>query len=369
MSNWEIWLDEPTGARIQLLESVISFQATKIANQPAPFSMTLPGEFDDALLRWDGVVEFWRRPANGSMRLFNTYFIRAIGRQDDPNGREVITVSGMDSIYLLSGRIVAYDAGTAQTDMTDQADDMLKAMVVDNLGADATGARNIAANGIAVAGDLAAGPSITKQFSWRPLLEEMREITDKSRQAGTELYFDFVPSFGSDGLLDLTFTTYTGQIGMDRTADSDNPLYFGKEWGNLSQASYVEDHTDEVNYVYAGGQGIQDKRDVQEVSDTDRIGLSIWNRREGFAYATDMTTPAAVLSRGNAYLEQYRPLRSFSGNLLDTQQSRYGIDWQFGDRVTAQYGGQEFDCMVDAVVFTVDELGQETLEARAEVEL
>ena len=62
-------------------------------------------------------------------------------------------------------------------------------------------------------------------------------------------------------------------------------------------------------------------------------------------------------------------MRSFSGNLLDTQQFRYGVDWQFGDRITAQYGGEEFDAMIDAVVFTVDENGQETLEARAEVEL
>jgi hypothetical protein len=196
----------------------------------------------------------------------------------------------------------------------------------------------------------------------------MREICDKSRQAGTELYFDFVPSFGSDGLLDIVFTTYTSQIGQDRTQDGGNPVYFGKKFGNLANASYIEDHSDEVNYVYSGGQGLQDERDVQETSDTDRSGLSIWNRREGFAYATDMTTTAGVLSRGNAYMEQYRPIRAFSASLLDSEQARYGIDWQYGDRITAQYGGQEYDAMVNAVIIAVDESGQETLDTRAEVE-
>ena len=367
--SWEIWLDTPTGERITTLDTVISLQATKIAKQPAPCMLTLPSTFDQSLLRWDGVLEFWRRPRGGSLRLFNAYQIRNVSRRDDMNGRETIAVVGFDPLYIVAGRIVAYYAGEAQSAMTDQADDVLKAMAVDNLGADAAGARNITANGVSVAADLAAAPSITKAFSWRPLLEEMREICDKSRASGTELYFDLVPSFGSDGLLDLTFTTYTGQVGLDRTSDSASPIYFGKKWGNLEKAQAIEDHTDEINYVYAGGQGTRTSRDVQETSDTDRIGLSIWNRREGFAYATDLDSSASVLSRGNAYLEQYRPLRSFSGNLLDTQQFRYGVDWQFGDRITAQYGGEEFDAMIDAVVFTVDENGQETLEARAEVEL
>src|SRR3990167_1830006 len=169
--SWDIQLDDPTGERISFVEKVINFTAPKIARQPAPCVLTLPESFDMSLLRVDGWIEFRRTPIGGSKKFHNVYQIRAIGRQDDANGRENIVVVGYDPLYILTSRIIAYAAGSAQADMTDQADDMLKAIVIDNLGADATGARNISSNGISVASDLALGPSITKQFAYRPLLQ------------------------------------------------------------------------------------------------------------------------------------------------------------------------------------------------------
>ena len=374
MAEWEIWLDDPQGNRIKVLDYVIDFTVSKVTNQSSPCVLTLSKSADFKTLRWDSVIEFWRTPNGGSKKLFNIYFLRYKGVFDDRNGRETLVLKGYDPLYLIGspsgyGRIVAYDADNAKTKMTDQADDMLKAIVTDNLGADNTDSdRNLTSDGLTVEGDLADGVSMTRAFAWQEMMPLFQDIAEDCRQQGTNLYFEFLPSFGSDGLLDLKFITRTDQPRQDRTWDSKTPVYFGKLWGNLSDAYYYEDRIDEVNTVYAGGRGLGAARDVQEIEDTERSQVSIWNRREGFAYATDQAATAGVTSRGKAYLEEHRPVKRFGGRLLDAGEFRYGIDWNWGDKVTCEYHGMQFDAIVKAVTIHVNENGQEEMDCTVEVE-
>ena len=43
----------------------------------------------------------------------------------------------------------------------------------------------------------------------------------------------------------------------------------------------------------------------------------------------------------------------FQGRLIDTPDSRYGVDWAWGDYVTAQAFGQLIHCRIDAVSVSV----------------
>ncbi|HLA39070.1 MAG TPA: hypothetical protein VJ417_03695, partial [Candidatus Glassbacteria bacterium] len=63
-----------------------------------------------------------------------------------------------------------------------------------------------------------------------------------------------------------------------------------------------------------------------------------------------------------------KPRLRFSGKLLDTPQAVYGKDWNFCDRVTVEYRGRQLDGLVNAVTVKVDGEGNETVEARFEVE-
>jgi len=365
-SRWEIWLDDPRGNRLALLNGARSFSFTRVANSIGDFSISMPADFDHSLARVDSLIEFWRAPVGGSLKWVGVGLAR---RFDYSGWPATLTIGGPDGIDLLNRRIVAYAAGSAQAAKTDYLDDMIKEIITQNLGSGAVAARDLSSLGLSVAADLSAAPSATCGFSWQNVLELCLRLTDASRQAGTELYFDLEPTLISDSQIGFVFRTFTGQRGADHTyPDGRNPILFGPEWGNLENPSLEYIYDEEINYVYAGGQGEEADREIVEVSDSTRIGASVWNRREGFADARNEPTTAGVTTKGNEVLAAGRPRLHFSGDLLDTERARYGVEWEFGDRVSATYLGRQFDGMIRAVSIQMGDGGQETLTARLEVD-
>ena len=61
-SRWEIWLDDPRGNRLALLNGARSFSFTRVANSIGDFSISMPADFDHSLARVDSLIEFWRAP-------------------------------------------------------------------------------------------------------------------------------------------------------------------------------------------------------------------------------------------------------------------------------------------------------------------
>jgi hypothetical protein len=366
MSDWEIVLHDPLGNVLARLDKTSGFYCTKKVNDRAPFRLTMPQTFDRSLFRLDGLVEFWRTAKDGKPELFGTYLIRLPdGVQDDRNGNHFWYIAGYDLIDWLRRRIVAAASGSATADKTDYADDMIKAIVTEAFGASAGTGRPIP---FTVAADLGDAPSITKAFSRRNVLTILQEICDTSRAGGTNLYFDIVPNgigtAWTSTAIPYLFKTYTSQRGQDLT----DTVFFGKEYGNLSGAYFFTDHSDEENYIYGLGQQTKEARNVQTASSTTRIAASIYNLCEGTAQANTQSEDAGVTAAANAKLAKARPVKRFGGQLLDTGDYRYGVDWGFGDRVTAEYAGQQFDCEITAVSISVDGNGQETFDCRVEVD-
>ena len=370
MSEWEVWLDDASGNRITTLDYTGGFSVTRRRNAIGAMTITLPSSYDD-LIGLDSIIEFWRKSAGGALKLFNAYFVRR-WIYSDASGVERTQLWGYDANYLIAGRVVGYDAASAQALMTDQFDDMLKAIVVDNVGTDAAALRNISAvgGGITVQGDLAAAPSGTKGMSWQNVLEVLQDISEASAQNGTALYFDMIPQFASTGKIGWQFQTFTTRRGNDHSSTSDNPVFFGRQWGNL-EGGYLEyDHTDELNYIYGRGQGVEDARYEGDASDATRYGASIWNRREGYCNASaggEGASDAATQAQAEAKLEKNRPQWRAGGTLLDTKQARYDVDYSFGDTVVLEVRGRQLDVDIDAVGFTLDYDGRETPDIRVEV--
>ena len=107
---------------------------------------------------------------------------------------------------------------------------------------------------------------------------------------------------------------------------------------------------------------------IQEAEDTTRTAASVWARAEGWKDARNVDSVPGVLDAAQTLLAENRPRRRFAGDLLDTPQARYGVDWEFGDRVTCQAWGREFDGEIRAVFFSLSGDGLETIGARVEVD-
>jgi hypothetical protein len=369
-TRWEIWLDDAYGNRVGILDGAAAWEVVRTVNETGSFQLVLPGDFDDSLLLDDGFVEFWRAPAGGALRWLTVGLITDIEYADDENGRETILIAGPDAIDLLDRRIIAYPKGGTKATQSDYADDLSKQIARENLGSSSTdSARDLSALGFSVTSNIAAAPVVDKTFSWRNCLKTIQEIADASRKAGTNLYFDLVPKLTSQTQIGFTFQVFTGQRGTDRTADLDNPVLFGKKWGNLQNARLTRSRRKEANYAYVGGVGDDDTRLIEEVSDAALINSSPWARREIFVDARNESSTDGLYDRGLAELSARRPRYRLTGTILDTRQIQYGRDWDFGDRITCQHRGLEFSAEIRSMKISVNEQGQEKIDAKIEAEL
>lgn len=369
-ATYEIWLDDPAGNRITQLSTTAGFAYSRVENDKGWLINNLPDTFDQNLITLpDGIIEIWRGFGPGTLRLENAFFIRK-RKKLSISGNHVIELGGPGISDLFRRRIVAYKAESAQALMTNEADDMMKQVVRDNLGASAAAGRNLTliGGGLTIQKDLAKGPSITKAFAWKKVDQALKDIADTAKQKGTKLCFDLVPIITDSSIIAFEFRTYTGQRGDDHGSSSSSPLYFGEEFGTLQDPVFEEDFTEESNYIYVGGQGQDATRTIEEVPDTARMARSIWNRCEDFKDARNQEDTEALKSEGNEALHQGRPRYYFSGKIVETENMRYGRDWHFGDLVVGVGFGRQSDCIISAVKVTKEGSGNETVEAWLEIE-
>src|SRR5688572_17251100 len=94
-----------------------------------------PAALPRSFIKEDGLIEVWRAVDGAPFRLFGqkNFLIRRVQRR-----RGSTTITALCCNSLLDRRIVAYAAGTAYAEKTDFADDMIKALVRENLGSAAT---------------------------------------------------------------------------------------------------------------------------------------------------------------------------------------------------------------------------------------
>ena len=368
-ANFEIWYTDDLGNRLTPVYDAAGFEYVKVLGDIGVGTINIPKRkqvYDSNTP--DRRFAFYRQ--NGNLSLDFIMNVRKTTVKTTMNGHSQRNIYGHDFNELLARRITAYYASEAETDMTDYADDMMKAVVTDNFidNADYSGtpspARDIDSLGLSVQGDLSDGPSISKSFAWRNILNVLQDIQATSKAAGTETFFGVVPLTEST----MQFRTWTTR--QDRTAASNTPIVFSLGWGNLTNPSLTHDYTEDENYIYAGGQGEDSGRNIQTASDATRYNISRFGRREAFANAghVTFTDDDGVTSVARDRLTKNRNRTTFTGTIYATKQTPYGglHGWNLGDKVTVNYSGIQFDVLIRAVRVRVDEYGEETVMARVE---
>lgn len=333
-------------------------------------------ELDKRLLNVDRILEFYRTVGTLRPILLGVGFLRSWEWKDQPDGSVQMTLEGPDQIDLIARRVVAYNT-EAYYKKTDYADDMIKAIVRENMGTLAldpwySRGRAYDSSLFTVAPDEGQGRSVTKTFQYRNTLEAIKDAADAStwpsadnNWIGVPIYFDLEYV----GPAEFVFKTYANRRGIDRTIGTNSiaPIIFSQEAGNLSEPSLKFDYSEEQNIVYGLGPGQGEDRMVDPENDVPRERLSPWNLREGIVPATEESTLLGVAWHAYQAMQDRRPRVVFSGKLVDTPTTRFGVDWGFGDEVTVRYQGFEFDGKVDSFVFTVEPDGRELLEATVSI--
>lgn len=357
MASYELYLDDPLGNRIAILDHFTKLEWTRAVNDVGGLVVTFGSEqVDWRLFGVDRRVELWRSLDTGLSRLVRVYMLRRVDRDTAENGKAAVTFAGPDVNDLLARRIAEGDAGSAETDKTDNADDMLKAVVREAMGPLTNYDRDLTPHGFTIAADVGLAPSLTKAFSRRNVLTVCQDIAKASGDLGTRLYFDVVSPTPST----LQFRTYITQRGVDRTTVR---TPFSLIRGTLASASVWRDWSQEANHIYAAGQGLEADREVVHVEDDDAINASPWNRCEALADGRNYTDTESLRAFGRTVLQERRATRRFQATIADMPGSRFQLDWDFGDLISAEYDEEIFDCEVAAIrgVVTPD---SETISAR-----
>ena len=360
---YEVWLTTDYGKRIALLTSFLELQYTLITNDVGQCSIVLPSTFDTSLLVKDYTIQIWRAPLGTSKMSLQQLYILDYWDYAVSNGSLTIVVRASSVKCLLERRVVAQYSGTSGAAKLDYADDMQRELVNENIIGPIDTDRTMDFI-IIESTEQSAGPILQLRMSYKNLLAVLKEISEASRAAETEVFFDLHPT-ATSAAFTCEFRTKTGQPGSDVT---DLGVLFSEEMGNLEEAFLEFDWRKEKNVVYAMGQGSGVAQDIQEVEDTVRSGASRYARNEGTVSAGSQQEPDEVTAVGQTALDLGRPFRRFGGKLKDTRGSRYGVDWWFGDKVTARFLEQEFDAIVRSVGIRVTADGKEEIDARAEYE-
>lgn len=358
MINYELWLGDQAGSRLQSLGNFINLTWVRALNDVGGFSVLFDErDFPVTYYQRDRRIEIWRQAGNFPQSLIMIGFLR-VKQRYYLGDRPYIQLAGVDQVELLKRRIIAAFASSTGAVKTDYADDMMKAYVTEQLGSGAGTGRDISSI-FSIDADQSLGPSIKQSQPRANLLYALQDISRSAAEAGAQVYFDVIPASTTS----FVFSTFVGQRGIDRTYTGFSPFTFSVQRGNLANPVLLEDATEEVNYVYAGGEGTKLSREIATASDTGRAGVSLVGRREAF-YDGRMYSGNSLTAAANARLRAGRPKTLFNGELLDVEGSLFGVHWGFGDKVTAEMPPDRIDAIVQTVRADVNELGFEQISGR-----
>lgn len=348
MAHYAAYICDPYGVRLSDALPFTHLSYTRVTNgvSSAVVELATPPEF---VRIPDGRLEIWRRLPGGREYLDTdtTWIIKKRHRKRQQDGTIATALVASSALCLLRepGRFVDAYASAAQATKTGAADDVMKAIVREQAGNLVSDVARDLRPYLTVAPDLSMGPTVSRAFAWRSVLDVLQDLANDAAQQGAYVAFDIV----SPSQTGYEFRTYLGQRGVDRRRGTAAPVIVSPEFGNLGESQLIEDWTDTVTYAKVGGAGQGDERVTGDYVDNGMVALSPFGRREAFFDYTQTSDTAVLTGIARALVRAGRGRVLFTGKLIDTPDCQYGVHWNWGDYVTAQDFGASFDCRIDSV--------------------
>jgi hypothetical protein len=357
MASYQIVLRDPvTGNQLDVITHFTRLEYSRQENQVGVMYLELPRCKAEAYFRKDLLLEIWRTVGGRTYLEGNTAWLLRAWTLSTSGSLKTWSLTALDMNFVLGGFEVEYAAESAQAKKSVTAiDNLMKAIVRENLGSLATDTARSLASFISVQADLTKAPTTTKAFARRIVLTVLQELAVESYQRGTYLVFD--TQYVGAGVFE--FRTFTGQLGVDRSRASGQAIVINEFRGSLVNAQLSYDYTNEVTVCVAGGTGQKSDRITASQSDTARLSESPYSRREVFQNAVQSGADAAALAaEARARLQEGRPVKTITGSIQDTSGLQYGVDYNFGDIVVGEYENISFDAHVDTIHVTVSRDGE-----------
>jgi hypothetical protein len=350
-SVYDVWLSDPLGKRIgNLTAGIDTLSWIKNLGNIGWFELIFTDKSFDVELDYalDRRIEIWRRSALGNKRLIQLGMMRK-RNQVLRNGKMVARITGPDMIHMLHRRIIEQE----QNLNVYNVDRVMYLLVDDALGPNALRAQNDISNLGFTLNPLGPPPSTIVTgvtLLNKKLLEGLQELTQATTRTGNTVYFDMIYNRSDQ----FAFQTYNYVRGVDRTVGNQRKI-ISADFDNISDPGLVEDRTNESTVIYPL------PISSTQYESADRIGASPFNV---IARTVTVNRNFGEDVIADAALKASAPVISFTGEIQDVPGNRFGVDWDYGDRLYATFAGEVVEVEVISVAARIGQDGKESLAGR-----
>jgi hypothetical protein len=210
---------------------------------------------------------------------------------------------------------------------------------------------------VSLQADTGAAPIVYESWYWQNCGDAIRLLCDGSMTSGTYLTAEIVAPTEST----LELQTFTGQRGADRRFSTGSGILFTEGRGNLANALLTVDATEEVTVAVAGGATRDSSTSLYAAVDTTRIAESPLGRIEAFVDSNSVDAQQ-IQGDADARVRAGRPVIVAVADLQETDNCLRGVDYDYGDLVTVDVVGVQYDMRLDVLDVTLTG-GVETTKA------
>lgn len=368
-ARYQIRLKDITGALVAVLVDWFRLDYSLKVNGMDSHTLAIDGNLEIVnSFVTDAQIEVWRRDIAQGIDWYKDYegFHRTGVDQITDAPLAMFTSYGRGYDDLINRRIIAYPAGSSQAAKSGPGETVIKEFVAENAGPGATSPPRLLASGVTsgltVQADGGAGASWTGERAYNNLLQVVQDVA-----VATSVDFKVVGT----GPGTFEFRAKAKPWGADRSTAGlvpttglngagNPPIVFSLGFGNMGLPVFSNNRTEEVNAVYALGQGIETARNIRLREDLAAIAASPWNRHEISRNANTEDNNAGLDAVGDAALVEFAARQSFTFQVLQTPAYQYGREYFVGDLVTARYKAVERRYQITGVEITVEQ-GRETI--------
>lgn len=294
-------------------------------SEPSQIGVPLNGF--PALFVEDGIVEVKRKVTGGAWYTDFVGFVRDIQWQTDEGGNLTFTASGDGTLSLVGRRTIAYNAGTNQTERTGRAGRVMAAFVEENAGPSATVANGRKDDGVTPYLTVLSAPLGSHWEGARFQDNVLVVIQGIAAQVGDAEY-EMRTTVGG-GAVAFVFAIID-HVGTDKSAT----VVFSQARGNVGNLTYALTRSASKNRVFVLGPGEQADRLSVTVNDIGLQAASPWALAEAKRDATQQNTEDSMTAVGAEALELAKPFETVKFLPIETDSSRYGVQYELGDSVT-----------------------------------
>jgi hypothetical protein len=280
------------------------------------------------------IIDVWRQPPGGSFYRDDTFLRTGVTTAGE---QRTVTVAGDHLNYILSGRVIA-PGSEAEVSFSDYADAAMKTLVDGWLGTGASAYNQVSDLSVEAAYDVGGVVPVTaKRKTLLSVLEDLAEASG----------VDFYVTHAGGGA--LTFTA-NKPYGSDLRSTVGPPnLVFSLERANMLKP-VLRCAGAGADRVHVAGRGSGEDREVLAVNGAS-WALTRFNKRDAVSDARDVEAgdAAGLQAAGDAYLAGQGRTRELDFEIADIAGSRYGVDWDLGDWVSARYAGATYHYKIAGV--------------------